>query len=117
MGTVDDFLARLDEPTRAALARVRDLALGVAPDAEQGTGYGLPALVLSGRPLVAFAVASRHLALYPFSPAAIDTVRDRLAASQLSKGTVRFSAAAPLPADVIRDLVAHRAEEITHSTR
>lgn len=109
---MDEFLAGLDEPHRAALTRVRDLALEVAPDAEQGTGYGMPALVLGGRPLLAFAVARRHLALYPFSPAAVDVVRDRLATSQVSKGTVRFALDAPLPEAVIRDLVTHRAVEI-----
>jgi len=33
MGSVDDFLAGLSEPDRAALARVRDLALEVVPGA------------------------------------------------------------------------------------
>ena len=114
MGDVDEFLDGLDEPTRTAMARVRDLALTVAPDATQGTGYGRPALLLAGRPLLAFAVTARHLALYPFSPAAVDAVRDRVAASDLSKGTVRFRATAPLAADVVRDLVACRAAEITN---
>lgn len=114
---VDAFLAGLDEPTRAAFARVRDLALEVAPAAGQGTGYGLPALVLDGRPLLAFGVASRHLALYPFSPAAVAAVRARLTASQVSTGTVRFTAARPLSEDVVRDLVAHRAAEITRRPR
>lgn len=116
MGTVDEFLAGLDEPDRAALTRVRDLALEVAPAAQQGKGYGMPALVLEGRPLLAFAVARTHLALYPFSPAAVDVVRDRLAATQVSKGTVRFGLDSPLAGDVIRDLVAHRAEEITRGS-
>lgn len=112
MRTVDEFLAGLDPPDREALTRVRDLALEVAPAADQGTGYGMPALVLSGRPLLAFAVARSHLALYPFSAAAVAVVRDRLPASQVSKGAVRFSADAPLADAVIRDLVAHRAGEI-----
>ena len=114
VGDVDEFLDGLDEPTRTAMARVRDLALTVAPDATQGTGYGRPALLLAGRPLLAFAVTARHLALYPFSPAAVDAVRDRVAASDLSTGTVRFRATAPLAADVVRDLVACRAVEITN---
>lgn len=117
VGSIDEFLAGLDDPTRAALGRVRDLALEVAPTAEQGAGYGMPALVLAGRPLLAFAVARRHLALYPFSPAAVDAVRDRLDAAQVSKGTVRFSVAAPLAADVVRDLVTHRADEIIRGSR
>lgn len=117
METVDEFLAGLDDETRSALARVRDLAMTAAPTAEQGTGYGKPALVLAGRPLLAFAVARQHLALYPFSPAAVDAVRNRLDASQVSKGTVRFTADAPLAADVVRDLVSCRADEINGAAR
>ena len=46
MGTVDDYLAGLDETSRAAFERVRDIALQVVPDAEQGTSYGVAALMV-----------------------------------------------------------------------
>lgn len=113
MGTVDDLIAGLDEPAASAVARVLHRALAVVPDAEQGTSYGMPALRWQGRPLLGFAVASAHLAVHPFSPAAVDSVRDRLTGFALSKGTVRFTADAPIPDDAVTALVTARRDEIS----
>jgi hypothetical protein len=48
MGTVDDYLDALEPDDRAAIDRVYALARTEVPDAEQGTGYGMPALVYRG---------------------------------------------------------------------
>jgi uncharacterized protein YdhG (YjbR/CyaY superfamily) len=109
---MDDYLSTLDPDVRAAFARVRDIALEVVPDAEQGRSYGLPALLYRGRPLLGFQATARHLAVYPFSPAVVDAVRGRLTGPAPSKGTIRFTAAAPLPADVVREVVTRRVSEI-----
>ena len=109
---MDDLIAGLDEPAATAVARVLDRAMAVVPDAEQGTSYGMPALRWKGRPLLGFTVAARHLAVHPFSPAAVDAVRGRLADAALSKGTVRFTAEAPIPDDAVTTLVAARRDEI-----
>lgn len=117
MSTVDDYLGGLDEPARNAFARVRDLVMEVVPDAEQGTSYGMPALRYRQKPVLGFRAAKKHLSVFPFSPAAVDAVRDRLAGFDLSKGTLRFTATTPLPDDVVRDLVRHRVTEIIGATR
>lgn len=112
MGAVDDALAQCPATDRDALARVIEIARQVAPDAQQGTSYGLPALRVSGKPLIGVARTTGHLALYPFSPAAIDAVRDALVGFDVSKGTVRFTAERPLPDAVVERLVATRLAEI-----
>ncbi len=112
MSVVDDYFGGLDEASAAAFEHVRRLAMRVAPDAEDGTGYGMAALRYRGRPLLGFREAKGHLSVFPFSPGAVDAVRDRLAGHSLSKGTVRFTAADPLPDDVVLDLVRHRTAEI-----
>ena len=112
MSAIDDYFAGLEPEARAALERIRDLALEVAPDAEPGTSYGLAALIYRGKPLLGFRAAQRHMSVYPFSPQVIDDVRDRLAGFDLAKGTIRFTAAAPLPDDVVREIVRRRAAEI-----
>jgi uncharacterized protein YdhG (YjbR/CyaY superfamily) len=48
----------------------------------------------------------------PFSPAAIEAVKDRLDGFDVSKGTIRFSPDAPVPDDVLADLVRARMQEI-----
>ena len=112
MGAVSDYLATLDPADRAAFTRVRDLALTEAPEATEGTSYGMAALLLGGRPLLGMRAAKGHLSVFPFSPEVVAAVAGRLAGAALSKGTVRFTAADPLPEDVLRDLVRLRRAEI-----
>lgn len=110
---LDDYFAGLDTETRAAFEHVRRLAVHVVPEAGEGTSYGMAALRYKKKPLLGFLAAKNHLSLFPFSPDVVDAVRDRLTGFELSKGTIRFTLAQPLPDDVVRDIVRLRAEEIT----
>ena len=115
MGTVDDYLAELDPADRAAIDRVYALAREVVPDAEQGKGYGMPALVYRGKPLISVMRAKKHIGVYPFSPDAVTAVAadvEAVAGYGLDKGTIRFQPEHPLPDDVVRALVRARAEQI-----
>ncbi|RPF29055.1 iron chaperone [Georgenia muralis] len=112
MGTVDDAIAAVPSPSREALQRVIDIARRLAPDAEEGMSYGMPALRVADKPFVSVVAAAKHLSLFPFSPAAIDTVRADLEGYSLSKGTVRFTAEHPLPDDVVERLLRARLSEI-----
>jgi uncharacterized protein YdhG (YjbR/CyaY superfamily) len=115
MSDVDEYFASLDPAARHAFEHVRRLAMSVAPDAADGTSYGMAALRHRGKPLLGFRQGKGHLSVYPFSPQAVDAVRDRLAADDVSKGTIRFTPAAPLPDDVVLDLVRSRMAEIDAS--
>ena len=109
---MDVYLEGLPPEQRDALARVRAVVAGLAPGAEEGRSYGVPASIEAGRPLLGFSAAKAHLSIFPFSPAAIDAVRDRLDGFDLAKGTIRFSPERPVPEDVFADLVRARREEI-----
>ena len=112
---MDDYLGELPEAQKAALQRVRTIVGGLAPDAEEGTSYGVPAFIYSGRPLLGFGATKKHLSIFPFSPAAIEAVRDRLEGFDVAKGTIRFSPDNPVPDDVLADVVRARMQEITAS--
>lgn len=112
MAAVDTFLAGLDPVDRAVYRRIVDVALELAPEADQGTSYGMPALRYRGKPLLGFRVAKRHLSVFPFSPQAVDAARPSLVGFDLSKGTIRFSAERPLPDLAVRELVRNRMAEI-----
>jgi uncharacterized protein YdhG (YjbR/CyaY superfamily) len=112
MGTIDDYLAELDEDSRGAVGHVYDIALEVVPDAEQGKGYGMPALVYRGKALLAVMRAKEHIGVYPFSPDAITAVAPQLDGFDLAKGTIRFQPDKPLPDAAIRALVERRREQI-----
>jgi uncharacterized protein YdhG (YjbR/CyaY superfamily) len=116
VAAVDDYFETLDADTRATFEHIRGLVLDIAPEAEQGTSYGMAALKYKQKPLLGFAAAKRHLSIFPFSSRVVEEVRDQLTGFELSKGTIRFTAARPLPDDVVRDVVMLRVAEIVGST-
>lgn len=113
MSTVDDYFASLDDASRAAFERIRDLALEVAPEATPGKSYGMAALIYRKKPLLGLRAAQKHLSVFPFSPQAVEAVKDQLAGFDTAKGAVRFTPARPLPDRAVRDMVRHRMAEIT----
>lgn len=115
MGDVADYVASLEGPERAAVARVIDRARRLVPDADEGLSYGMPALRHRGRPLVAVVARREHIALYPFSSAVIEALSGELTAFTPSKGTIRFRPDAPLPDDLVDRIVLARRDEIAVS--
>jgi uncharacterized protein YdhG (YjbR/CyaY superfamily) len=117
MGTVDDYLESLDPGDRAVVSHVYDVVRADVPDAEQGTSYGMPALLYRGKALISVMRTRKHIGLYPFSGRVPEVVAQGLPASQRAgfehdKGTIRFQPASPLPDDTIRAIVAARVAEI-----
>ena len=93
-------------------AHVGELVLGVAPDAEEGTSYGMFAWRLKGKPLLGLNEAKAHVSVYPFSPAVVEAVRERLDGFKATKGGVQCTPDTPVPDDVIVEMVRLRAAEI-----
>lgn len=112
MGEVDDYLAGLDPDTARVLGVVYARALELVPEAEQGSGYGMPALRYRGKPLVSAIATKHHLSLFPFSGAVVAAVAGELEGFDLSKGTIRFTDERPLPEPVVTRLVELRRAEI-----
>lgn len=112
MGTVDEAMAKVDEPDRGCLQHVVEIAMSLAPDATQDMSYGMPALKIDGKPLFAAVAAARHLSIFPFSSAVVEAVAGRLEGYSLSKGTIRFTAGHPVPDDVEAEIVRLRLAEI-----
>jgi uncharacterized protein YdhG (YjbR/CyaY superfamily) len=112
VSAVDEYFEGLDAPTRAAFEHIRALVRDIAPEADDGWSYGMAALRYKRRPLLGFRTTKDHLSVFPFSPKAVDAVRDQLTGFDLSKGTIRFTVAKPVPDNVVRDMVRFRVEEI-----
>jgi uncharacterized protein YdhG (YjbR/CyaY superfamily) len=103
MKTPDDYLATISDDKRVALEKLRRTIKGTVPKAEECISYGLPAFRLNGRFLVAYGAAANHCSFYPGS--AVQLLKDELKGYDISKGTIRFPADKPLPADLVRKLV------------
>ena len=109
---MDDYLDDLPPAQKVALERVRVVIGGLAPDAEEGTSLRSARVYLRRAPVARVRRREETLSIFPFSPAAIEAVRERLDGFDLAKGTIRFSPDMPVPEDVLADLVRARQQEI-----
>lgn len=102
--SIDAYLDLLPADQKAALELLRGQIWAVAPEAVEAISYGLPTFKLEGN-LVHFGAAAKHCAFYP--GAVIDAFAERLKGFETSKGTIRFQPDAPLPPELVREIVEH----------
>jgi uncharacterized protein YdhG (YjbR/CyaY superfamily) len=108
--SIDDYLSTIDDTKREALEKLRRAIKAAAPRAEECISYQIPAFRLDGHVLVFFAAATHHCSFFP-GAYPIETLKPELAKYSISKGTIRFDPARPLPASLVRKLVKARIEE------
>jgi len=109
--TIDEYLARLSAEDRAALQKVRRAVRAAAPGAEECISYGMPAFRLNGKLIAGFKAAATHCSFHPMSGDTVATLKADLAGYDTSRGTIRFSTDAGLPATLVRKLVKARIAE------
>jgi uncharacterized protein YdhG (YjbR/CyaY superfamily) len=110
--TIDEYLASQSAENRAALEKVRRAVHAAAPKALECISYGMPAFRLDGKLIAGFKAATQHCSFHPMSGSTVATLRAELAGYDTSKGTIRFSPRAPLPATLIQKLVKTRIAEL-----
>lgn len=105
---VDEYLARVPEPARSTLNKVRaTIRSAVPPEATESISYGIPTFKYKGS-LVAFAAFSKHCSFFPMSSSLIEAFKNELKDFPTSKGTIRFPVDKPLPAALVKKLVKAR---------
>jgi uncharacterized protein YdhG (YjbR/CyaY superfamily) len=76
--SVDEYLARVSEPARSTLNRVRAAIRSVVPsETTEAISYGIPMFKYKGL-LVGFAAFSNHCSLFPTSMAVMKTFKNEL---------------------------------------
>ncbi|HUL71298.1 MAG TPA: DUF1801 domain-containing protein [Gemmatimonadales bacterium] len=109
---VDRHLRSLPPKARMGLEKVRRAIKAVAPGAEEGFSYGLPAFKLGGRSLVCYDAFKEHSSFFPMSGRIVQKLAAELKRYSTSRGTVRFPHHKPPPATLIKKLVRARIAEI-----
>jgi uncharacterized protein YdhG (YjbR/CyaY superfamily) len=105
---VDRYLAKVREPARSTLQKVRAVIKSVAPrEATEAISYGIPAFRYNGL-LVAYAAFRNHCSFFPSSGTLLRQFADDLKGYSCSKGTIRFAVDKPLPPALITKLVKAR---------
>src|SRR5258705_11040731 len=101
---VVEYLARVPEPARSTLNRIRaTIQSAVPPEATEAISYGMPTFKYKG-PLVGYAAFSSHCSLFPMSPAVIEAFKSELKDFRTSKGTIRFPVDKPLSSALVTNL-------------
>ena len=104
---VDEYLARVPEPARSTLNKIRAvIRSAVPPEATEAISWGMPAFKYKGL-LLGFAAFSNHCSLFP-GASVIEALKDELKGFPTSKGTIRFPMDKPLPAALVKKLVKAR---------
>jgi uncharacterized protein YdhG (YjbR/CyaY superfamily) len=109
--SVDGYPAALPQASRPALEKLRKVVRAPAPRATEALFYGVPASRDHRSVIVAYAAFHDHCSLFPLRARVIKAHRDKLRPYSTGKGTMRFTAARPLPAALVRRMVEARIAE------
>jgi len=109
--TIDEYIAGFPKATQAVLEAMRALIREAAPDATETMSYAIPTFDLGEKHLIHFAGFARHVGFYP-TPSGVTAFANELAVYKRGKGSVQFPLDEPLPADLIRRIVAFRVDEV-----
>ncbi|UWZ85014.1 iron chaperone [Occallatibacter riparius] len=105
---VEAYLARVPEPARTTLEKVRATIRAAAPkDAEECISYGMPAFRYKGA-LVGYAAFKEHCSFFPMSASLLDDFADDVKTYRTAKGTLQFARDKPLPAGLVKNMVKAR---------
>ena len=112
---VDEYLARVPEPARSTLKKMRAVIRSVVPeDTTEVISYGMPTFRYK-RGLVAFAAFKSHCSFFPLGSSVLDSFKnsfkDELKPFRVSKGTLHFPLDKPLPAALVKKIVKARVME------
>jgi uncharacterized protein YdhG (YjbR/CyaY superfamily) len=105
---VDEYIARVPEPARSTLKRMRAVIRSVVPpETTEVISYGIPTFKYK-RGLVAFAAFTDHCSFFPLGSSVLDSFQEELKQFRVSKGTLHFPLDKPLPAVLLKKLVRAR---------
>lgn len=105
--TVDEYLARVPEPARTTLEKIRAAIQSAAPrEATETISYRIPAFKYKGI-LVWFAAFSNHCSLFP-TASVVKAFKNELKDCAVSKGSIHFAVERPLPAALVKKIVKMR---------
>ena len=108
LAAVEAYLAKVPEPARTTLGKVRAAIRAAAPKAStEGISYGMPAFRYKGG-LVGYAAFKGHCSFFPMSAALLDQMAEALAPWRTSKGTLQFPHDKPLPLALVKKMVKAR---------
>jgi uncharacterized protein YdhG (YjbR/CyaY superfamily) len=109
---IDSYLATLPADQREALQRLRAQVARLVPEANETISYGMPAFKLHGRFLLSIAGWKAHCSIYPLTDTFLAAHADELEGFGRTRGSLHFTAEAPLPEALVEALVQERVADL-----
>jgi uncharacterized protein YdhG (YjbR/CyaY superfamily) len=109
--TIDDYLATVSEPKRAALEKLRRTIRAAVPKAEECISYRIPAFRLDGKVIAGFCARAKGCSYFPFSGRTLRTLGDDVAGYEMRKSALHFDPGKGLPTALVRKLLRARIAE------
>jgi uncharacterized protein YdhG (YjbR/CyaY superfamily) len=105
---VEAYLARVPEPARTTLEKMRAMIRAAAPkEATEKISYGIPSFHYKGA-LVWYAAFKKHCSFFPMNHSLGDEFAEELKKYKTSKGTIQFPVDEPLPKALVTRIVKAR---------
>jgi len=106
---IDEYIAGHPPAVQKLLQQIRQIVRAAAPGAEEAIKYQMPTFVLHGN-LIHFGAYKKHIGVYPV-PRNLPRFRERVAEYGGEKSTLQLPLDAPLPADLLREIVEYRVQQ------
>ncbi len=110
--TIEEYLAALPTDQREVLERLHTVIVSAVPDPKEAIKTGVPAIRYRGKTVVGFGATQKHISLYVMYGEALEVLKEDLLPYETSNTVIRFSSDRPLPASLVRKVVAMRIKEI-----
>lgn len=107
MNKIDAYINTFPDEVRERLTTIREIVRELAPEATERICMRMPTFDLHGKWLVHFAGFAKHIGFYP-QPEGILAFLDKLTPYKTTKGAIQFPLDAPLPVELIREIVQYR---------
>jgi uncharacterized protein YdhG (YjbR/CyaY superfamily) len=105
---VEAYLARVPEPARTTLEKMRAMIRAAAPkQATEAISYKIPSFQYKGA-LVWYAAFKKHCSFFPMDLSLLEEFGDELKGYKTSKGTIQFPVDKPLPKALVVRIVKAR---------
>lgn len=112
---VGSYIEKFPKEVQANLRLLRQTIKKLAPKAEEGISYGMPAYKLGG-PLVYFAAFKNHIGFYP-TPTGVKAFQKELSKYKTSKGAVQFPLTEKVPLALVTKIVKFRLKHIAEKVK
>jgi uncharacterized protein YdhG (YjbR/CyaY superfamily) len=102
------YLARVPEPARATLEKMRAMIRAAAPkEATEALSYKIPSFQYKGA-LVWYAAFKKHCSFFPMDHSLADEFAEELKSCKVLKGTIQFPVDRPLAKALVARIVKAR---------